>query len=230
MYPFSHLRIKVQSEGHMDGIYTDSVNLYSEATTFTATHDFILEKPELVKEISETQADVNGYYTIKSSRTTYRVPKNGLFYDDGVKFAGKKFTVSLYEFTKQSRLEDLITVDTFSPVYGYVGSLMKTFGMPYIQFFDSDKKELFVKSSNPMIITNKIFHMKELYENSDKIYEALTLEDMKFLVKKTQELGGYPITYDFLIANNMLRWPAWWSLDRKRGVWDSVGMKVLSEE
>ena len=107
---------------------------------------------------------------------------------------------------------------------------MKTFGMPYIQFFDSDKKELFVKSSNPMIITNKIFHMKELYENSDKIYEALTLEDMKFLVKKTQELGGYPITYDFLIANNMLRWPAWWSLDRKRGVWDSVGMKVLSEE
>jgi hypothetical protein len=30
--------------------------------------------------------------------------------------------------------------------------------------------------------------MKELYENYDKIYEALTNDDMKFLVEKSKEL------------------------------------------
>lgn len=229
-YPFSHIRVKAQADGHVDGIYTDSVNRYSYANSFVATHDFILEKPESIKEVTENEADSSGYYIIKSSRTTYKVPKNGLYYGDGTRFTGKKFSVSLYEFTKQSKLDDLITVDTFTPVYGYVGSLMKTFGMPYIQFFDPNKKELFIKSSNPMTITNRIYHMKELYNNSDHIYEALTHEDMTFLVQKTKELGGYPITYDFLIANHMLRWPTWWCLDRKRGIWDSVGIKVLSED
>jgi hypothetical protein len=136
----------------------------------------------------------------------------------------------MYEFTKQSKIEDLITIDTFSPVYGYVGSLMKTFGMPYIQFFDMDNQELFIKASNPMIIRNRIYHMKELYENADQIYEPLQKEDMEFLVKTTQESTGYPITYDFLIENHLLRWPAWWTLDRKHGVWESVGIRVLSVE
>jgi len=88
--------------------------------------------------------------------------------------------------------------------------------MPYIQFVDKDtKKELFVKSSNPMILQNHIYHMKELYENHDKIYTALTKEDMKYLVKVSSEKGGYPIDFDFLTTNNFLRWPAWWALDRK---------------
>jgi hypothetical protein len=30
--------------------------------------------------------------------------------------------------------------------------------------------------------------MKELYENSDKIYEKITNDDMEFLVKKSEEL------------------------------------------
>ena len=61
--------------------------------------------------------------------------------------------------------------------------------MPYIQFFDSNtKEELFVKSSNPMILQNNIYHMKELYDNYDQIYEALTKEDMKYLVEKSKEL------------------------------------------
>ncbi len=119
-YPFSHIRIKAQADNYVDGIYTDSVNLYSIANSFTATHNFILEKPETIKEITESEADTSGYYTIKSSRTTYKVPKNGLYYEDGKKFTGNKFSVVLYEFTKQSRLDDLMTVDTFTPVYGYV--------------------------------------------------------------------------------------------------------------
>jgi hypothetical protein len=61
--------------------------------------------------------------------------------------------------------------------------------MPYIQFINPDnKEELFIMSSNPMILQNQIYHMKELYENFDKIYEAITDEDMKFLVEKSNEL------------------------------------------
>jgi hypothetical protein len=61
--------------------------------------------------------------------------------------------------------------------------------MPYIQFIDEDtNEEIFVHKSNPMILQNHIYHMKELYENYDKIYEALTVEDMEFLVKKSREL------------------------------------------
>jgi hypothetical protein len=59
--------------------------------------------------------------------------------------------------------------------------------MPYIQFIDKKtKQELFVKSSNPMILQNQIYHMKELYENYDKIYEAVTKEDMKTLYEYSE--------------------------------------------
>jgi hypothetical protein len=65
---------------------------------------------------------------------------------------------------------------------------MKTFGMPYIQFFDADTdKELFIYSSNPMILQNQIYHMKELYENYDQIYTEVTLEDMEYLYNYSQE-------------------------------------------
>jgi hypothetical protein len=43
--------------------------------------------------------------------------------------------------------------------------------MPYIQLFDRDKnEELFIYSSNPMILQNQVYHMKELYEDYDKLY------------------------------------------------------------
>jgi hypothetical protein len=64
---------------------------------------------------------------------------------------------------------------------------MKTFGMPYIQFFDVDSgEELFTYSSNPMILQNQVYHMKELYENYDQIYTAITSEDMEFLYEFSQ--------------------------------------------
>jgi hypothetical protein len=71
-------------------------------------------------------------------------------------------------------------------------------------------------ASNPIILQNHIYHMKELYENYDKIYEAISDEDMEFLVKYSEEKKGYPITFEFLTENNLLRWPGWWVLDRKK--------------
>ncbi|HBA45346.1 TPA: hypothetical protein DEG21_01705 [Patescibacteria group bacterium] len=59
--------------------------------------------------------------------------------------------------------------------------------MPYIQFFDENENEVFVKKSNPIILTNQIYHMKELYENYDKIYEPITKEDMKKLVEVSKQ-------------------------------------------
>jgi hypothetical protein len=61
--------------------------------------------------------------------------------------------------------------------------------MPYIQFVDKkSEKELYIKSSNPMILQNQIYHMKELYKNADQIYSEITDEDMQFLVDKSNEL------------------------------------------
>jgi hypothetical protein len=65
---------------------------------------------------------------------------------------------------------------------------MKTFGMPYIQFFDADNGlELFTYSSDPMILQNQVYHMKELYENYDQIYTAITPEDMEYLYNYSEE-------------------------------------------
>jgi hypothetical protein len=94
---------------------------------------------------------------------------------------------------------------------------MKTFGMPYIQFYDTvSHKELLVHSDKPMLLTNTIYHMKELYSNYDKIYTAITDADMAKLVAYSKEKGGYPIDRAYLINSKTLRWPAWWVLDRKR--------------
>jgi len=89
--------------------------------------------------------------------------------------------------------------------------------MPYIQIVEKNtKKELLTKSSNPIILQNQVYHMKELYNNSDKIYTAITDEDMEYLVKVSNESENpYPIDFDFLTKNNFLRWPARWTLDRK---------------
>jgi hypothetical protein len=52
---------------------------------------------------------------------------------------------------------------------------------------------------------------------------------MKFLVEKSNELWGFPINFEFLTGNNMLRWPAWWTLDRKKWIWHNIGSRVLDE-
>lgn len=191
--------------------------------------DFVILPADKQVTLNTDTANENGEWEFESTQSKYRLKKDALYYLDGTGYTGKEVKVNLYEFTKTSNLDSLATSDTFSPVYGYVGSLMKTFGMPYIQFFDPAGKELFVHKSNPMILVNRIYHMKELYENSDKIYTALSKDDMKFLKKKSDELGGYPLDMTFLTTNNFLRWPAWWALDRKKGVWENIGSKVTDE-
>jgi hypothetical protein len=145
----------------------------------------------------------------------------------GIQYKGE-VDVYLYEFSQGNIPEGLIQVDTFDDVRGFAGDLMKTFGMPFIQFFSSSGEELHVLRSNSMVLTYKIANMNELRRNTLAIYSPLTNEDMKFLVDiSSKSPRAYPIDREFLIENQLLRFPAFWVYDRRAGIWNSVGISVL---
>lgn len=230
LYPLSQVRFRATKWGYSDGFRGVEVNIDdSRVTAFLNTQNFILHTPE--KTADAKSAEIEGeYYIFRSSQTTYRVPTKWLHYMDGSSYESWDFKVTMFEFNKSTNMANFMTNDTFSPVYGYVGNIMKTFGMPYIQFFDPSWKELYIYKSNPMIIKNQIYEMNALWTNQDKIYTELKSEDMKLLVEKSKELWWFPIDFDFLTKNNLLRWPAWWCLDRKKWVWENIGSRVLDEK
>ncbi len=233
-FPFSHLRFKASKQWYSDWFTSLSLNTYKDLDWPNAYKLTInLNKNNANYSVDTLDSKYSGleYYEFSSSQSKYLVPTDWLYLFDGSKWKWTKFDVYLYEFTKWDKIDDLVTVDTFNPVYGYVWNLMKTFWMPYIQFIDSDTwEEIFVNKSNPMILQNNIYHMQELFDNYDKVYEALTKDDMEFLVQKSLELWWYPIDFEFLTTNNFLRWPAWWALDRKKWVWENIGSRVISVE
>jgi hypothetical protein len=114
-------------------------------------------------------------------------------------------------------------------VRGYAGNLMKSFGMPFIQFFAPSGEELHVLKSRAMTLTYSIPDMAALRANTDGIYRALTDADMNVLVRASAG-GGYPIDREFLIENQLLQFPAFWVFDHKRGVWDNIGIAVLNTQ
>ena len=237
-YPFSHLRFKFSKLWYSDWFHAESFNTYKDKNWIWLRNVSItLHTPEnnyiVSKETNDYIVEKDGkkYYLFESEQSKYWVPVDGLYLMNGKKWQWNKFQVYLYEFKKTDNIADLMEVDTFNNFSGYVWNLMKTFWMPYIQFIDEDtNEEIFVHKSNPMILQNHIYHMKELYENYDKIYEALTVEDMEFLVKKSRELWWYPIDFEFLTKNDFLRWPAWWALDRKKWVWENIWAKVITTD
>ena len=232
-YPFSHLRIKSSKKWYSDWFVTYSLNnYYSVIDKKNIEYDFTLNKAHDIFTINkENKSDFKKgkYYIIKNEYSKYFVPMDGLYFLDWKKYNWDNFDVFTYQFNKDSNTDNLLENDTFEPVQWYVWNLMKTFWMPYIQFVDKDSwEELFIKSSNPMVLQNQVYHMKELYDNTDKIYEEITIEDMQFLVDKSNELWWYPIDFDFLTTNNFLRWPARWSLDRTTWIWSNVWSRVLN--
>jgi len=229
-YNFSHLRFKASFKWYSDWFTTYSLNntfnkklnLNIDINIQKSNDSFVLNS----KTISNFKK--GRYFIIKDKNSKYFVPRDGLYFENWDNYKLEDFTVYTYLFTKTTSSESMLANDTFSPVYWYVWNIMKTFWMPYIQFIDNVSwKELFIRSSNPMILQNHIYHMKELYNNHDKIYEKVTDSDMDFLVKTSETLGWYPITFNFLIKNNLLRWPVWWVLDRKTWIWGSVWSRVL---
>lgn len=233
-FPFTHLRFKSSILGYSDWFSNYSLNDYFfPIDKKSIVIDFLLDKPENVISVNSENVDTYkkwAYYIIETDFSKYFIPLDWLYYEDDKKFIKWDFDVYLYHFTKSSNMSNLLENDTFEPVYWYVWNIMKTFWMPYIQIIEKNtKKELFTKSSNPILLQNQVYHMKELYDNSDKIYTAITDEDMAYLVKVSNESENpYPIDFDFLTANNFLRWPARWTLDRKTWVWSNVGHRVIN--
>lgn len=230
-FPFSHLRFKSSLIWFSDWFSTVSLNKY-DFENDNININFKLQKADnsfVINNDNKLDFKKWKYYIIETEYSKYYVPIDALYYMNWEKYTKNNFNVYTYLFKKSSNMDSLLENDTFEPVYWYVWNIMKTFGMPYIQFVDVDsREELYIKSSNPMILQNQIYHMKELYENSDWIYQEVTDEDMKFLVQKSEELWWYPIDFDFLTKNNFLRWPAWWALDRKTWIWSNVWSRVLN--
>ena len=233
-YPLSHIRVKASKAWYSDGFFSIYLDHYLQPSWDKKVQEnIVLNKANDVVIMDFNNKDkiqkINWkkYYIIKDPRSIYYVPVGKLYYMDWRRFTWNKLKVYLYRFKKTSHTENLTSLDTFTPVYWYVWNLMITFGMPYMQFFTFDGKEVFVRKKEPMILVNQIYHMKALFTNHDKIYTAVTTWDMKYLVKVSKK-WGYPITYDWLIKNNFLRWPTRWVLERKKWTWVSIPQKVLT--
>ncbi|MFQ5662021.1 MAG: hypothetical protein ACE5F2_02095 [Candidatus Paceibacteria bacterium] len=228
------VRVSALKRNFSDGVV--SVNTVSRDKTFYEADPIVIASAVSIVTI-DTQAGtvsgnrnevrVDGTFVVHTDQSTYEIPGGAIVHRSGARYKGE-VDVYLYEFSQGNIPEGLIQVDTFDDVRGFAGDLMKTFGMPFIQFFSPSGEELHVLSNNPMVLTYKIANMSELRRNTLAIYSPLTNEDMKFLVDvSSKSPRAYPIDREFLISNQMLRFPAFWVYDRRAGVWNSVGISVL---
>lgn len=174
----------------------------------------------------DDSAAADGSFVLHATSSTYEIPAGAIVNKTGKPYAGQ-VDVYLYEFTRDTVPQSLISIDTFDQVVGYAGDLMKSYGMPYIQFFAADGTELDVRSSKPMVLTYKIPAMNELRANADDNPAGpLTTEQMQRLLAASQS-GGFPITRTFLVEQKLYTFPPFWVFDRGSGVWDNVGIRVL---
>lgn len=226
------IRVAVSKRNYSEGVV--STVSVSKNKHLYRTDDIVVTSPINIvtidtdkKTISDPSGsiDANGTITIKTEYSTYKIPAGAIVHKDGRPYVGV-VDVYLYEFTKNTVPPGLMQIDTFDQVMGYAGDLMKSFGMPYIQFFAPSGEELHVLRSNPMVLTYRIANMKELREDTAKLYGPLTDADMKLLTDAS--VGQpYAIDRDFLIRNQMLRFPAFWVFDRTAGIWENIGVSVL---
>lgn len=228
------LRVSALKRNFSDGVV--SVNTVSEnKTVYEADPIVIAGAVSIVtidteaKTVSGSNNEVrsDGTFVVQTDNSVYEIPSNAIAHKNGSMYQGE-VDVYLYEFSQGNIPDGLIQVDTFDDVRGFAGDLMKTFGMPFIQFFSPEGEELHVLSSNPMVLTYKIVNMQELRDNTLAIYGPLTDSDMQLLVNtSSNSSNAYPIDRQFLIENGLLKFPAFWVYDRRGGVWNSVGISVL---
>ncbi len=230
---FEKLRVRAHKRNFSDG-FADALILNTLGRNTYALDPIELQAPITIVTIDYAREAVtgngntfnaDGSVTLHTPQSTYQIPKGAIVRTDAP-YTGSTVDVYLYEFSKGNPPASLMQLDTFDAVNGYAGNLMKTFGMPYIQFFSPEGKELDVLKSNPMVLTYKIANMDELRDNTDQIYRPLTDQDMQTLVNASAG-RQYPIDREWLIENGMLQFPAFWVFDKKRGVWDNIGISVL---
>lgn len=169
----------------------------------------------------------DGSFLLHATSSIYDIPADAIVDEAGRPYRGQ-VDVYIYEFTRDTVPESLVTLDTFDQVMGYAGNLMLSYGMPFIQFFATTGGELDVTDKKPMTITYKVAGMKELRENSDGVLpRPLTDADMETLIAASNGDPGFPITAEFMARHEIYTFPPFWVLDRGSGVWDNVGMRVV---
>lgn len=231
-FPFSHLRFKVTKKWYSDWFVTISLNQLKSFSDYSKISiNFILHEADdyfILNENSINDYKIAKYYLLENDKSKYYIPYDSLYYNDLEKSNTNDITVYLYQFNRNTNLENLLDNDTFEPVYWYVWNTMVTFWMPYIQIIDNISwRELFTKSSDPIILQNTIYHMNELYNNEDWLYWEVTTEDIEYLYNISQDLWWYPIDFDFIVNEGMLRWPARWTLNRTKWIWRSVPHRLI---
>ncbi len=169
----------------------------------------------------------DGSLVLHATSSTYEIPAGAIVNAKGKPYEGA-VDVYIYEFTRDTVPQNLITLDTFDQVMGYAGDLMQSYGMPYIQFFAQDGTELDVRKSHPMLLTYRIPSMQVLRDNADNNPAGkLTDADMQHLVDSSAGHADFPITREFLVRNHLYTFPPFWVLDRLKGVWENQGIRVL---
>lgn len=232
--PMEKIRVSAVKRNFSEGVA--SVIVIGSGKTDYRTGNIILGSPITIVTIDTVKHTVtdpkdeawpDGSFVIHTANSTYEIPTGAIVKADGAPYKGA-VDVYLYEFTRDTVPQNLITLDTFDQVIGYAGDLMQSFGMPYIQFFTDKGEELHVMSSKPMLLTYKIAGMKDLQNNTDGFpYGKVMDADMQLMIDASRGYPGFPITREFLIKNSLLRFPPFWVFDRHKGVWDNVGMRVL---
>jgi hypothetical protein len=227
------VRLKITKRGYSDAIVnvtilTKSKKRYhvEDAIINSANNIFTVDTIKKTITGGDNQI-INNSAIINTPQSTYTIPLNIFFDKNGKVFSGQ-VEAFVYEFTRDTVPMSIMSVDTFDTVRGYAGNLMQTFGMPYIQFFDKDGNVLYVKKSLPIKLVYRMYHMGDLYSGSTNIYEPVTERDVEEMIhfsKNSKE--EYPITRQFLIDSQLLKFPAWWIFDQSKGVWDNMGYKLV---
>jgi len=186
--------------------------------------DFSLDSVEGIATAQYTDDSL----ILTTDLTQYTIPLDGFVRSSGTKYKGT-LTAYVYEFDKDSNVTDLLRVDASDAEGDFFGSMLKTFGMPFIQFYDDEGSEVFIDRSNPMVIVSQIAEMEALKAGSDGVYDPLTDDHLQLLLDYSNEsITDYPITREYLIQNELVMFPQWWVLDRLKGKWAAEPFKLLN--
>gem|GEM_PF-1278105 len=118
LFKFSHVRLKASLSGYSDGFSTFNMN-QKDPRDMDVTLSFYLHKAQDIIAITPENKHENSkgrYYVVKTEDSTYMIPRDGLYFPDGTLYEGDDFEVYLYQFTKQSNMQNLLENDTFAPV------------------------------------------------------------------------------------------------------------------
>ena len=232
-YDFVKVRIKASKVGYSDGVIPLDI-IQGTKKLELSDLDFVINAPVKVVTLNNVTGEVVGggaeakdnKFIITTAWSRYEIPFDTFAHKEGTPFTGE-LDAFLFEFDKDSDLTQFMENDTFDEVVGYAGDLMKTFGMPYVLFKTKTGETIHVLKSKPMLLQSRISEMEALETAQDKVYEPLRQEDIQYLVEQSQTLGGYPVDRDFLIKHMLVKFPAFWVFDQKKGIWENVGVKVL---